>query len=36
MPLPEMPFGKCFGIKDPAGQVHYLLEFASERPSQPV
>jgi catechol 2,3-dioxygenase-like lactoylglutathione lyase family enzyme len=36
MPLREMPFGKCFGIKDPDGQVHYLLEFASERPSQPV
>ena len=32
----QMPFGICFGIKDPAGQVHYLLEFARERPSQPV
>jgi catechol 2,3-dioxygenase-like lactoylglutathione lyase family enzyme len=32
----RMPFGTCFGIKDPAGQVHYLLEFARERPSQPV
>ena len=36
MPLREMPFGKCFGIKDPSGQVHYLLEFAAERPSQQV
>ena len=36
MPLRQMPFGKCFGIKDPAGQVHYLLEFAQDRPSQPV
>jgi catechol 2,3-dioxygenase-like lactoylglutathione lyase family enzyme len=36
MPLREMPFGKCFGIKDPAGQVHYLLELASERPSRQV
>jgi catechol 2,3-dioxygenase-like lactoylglutathione lyase family enzyme len=36
MPLRHMPFGDCFGIKDPAGQVHYLLEFARERPSQTV
>ena len=34
MPIREMPFGKCFGIKDPTGQVHYLLEFAAQRPSQ--
>src|SRR5205823_6580995 len=36
MPLKEMPFGRCFGIKDPAGQVHYVLEFAPQRPSEPV
>jgi predicted enzyme related to lactoylglutathione lyase len=36
MPLRQMPFGKCFGIKDPAGQVHYVLEFAQARPSQQV
>ena len=36
MPLRQMPFGKCFGIKDPAGQPHYLLELAQNRPSQPV
>jgi catechol 2,3-dioxygenase-like lactoylglutathione lyase family enzyme len=36
LPLRQMPFGMCFGIKDPTGQVHYLLEFARERPSQPV
>jgi predicted enzyme related to lactoylglutathione lyase len=36
MPLRQMPFGTCFGIKDPAGQVHYLLQFAPQRPSQPV
>lgn len=36
MPPRQMPFGTCFGIKDPAGQVHYLLEFARERPSQAV
>ena len=36
LPLREMPFGTCFGVKDPSGQVHYLLEFARQRPSQPV
>ena len=36
MPLRTLPFGTCFGIKDPAGQVHYLLEFAPQRPSQAV
>jgi len=36
MPLRQMPFGTCFGVKDPAGQVHYLLEFAQERPSRQV
>ncbi len=35
-PLRQMPFGTCFGIKDPAGQVHYLLELARARPSQLV
>jgi len=34
MPMREMPFGKCFGIKDPNGHVHYVLEFAQQRPSQ--
>ena len=36
MPLREMPFGKCFGIKNPNGQIHYVLEFAAQRPSQQV
>jgi len=36
MPLRQMPFGTCFGVKDPSGQVHYLLEFARERPSRQV
>ena len=36
MPPRQMPFGTCFGIKDPTGQVHYLLEFAEQRPSQQV
>lgn len=36
MPLKQMPFGKVFGIKDPAGQPLYILEFSQDRPSQPV
>ncbi len=35
MPLKQMPFGKVFGIKDPAGQPLYMIEFAQNRPSQP-
>jgi catechol 2,3-dioxygenase-like lactoylglutathione lyase family enzyme len=34
MPLREMPFGKVFGVRDPAGQPRYLLEFAQNRPSR--
>ena len=36
MPLKQMPFGKVFGIKDPAGRPRYLLELAQNRPSQQV
>ncbi len=36
MPLRQMPFGQVFGIKDPAGQPLYVLEFARDRPSRPV
>ena len=36
LPLKQMPFGKVFGIKNPSGQVQYLVEFAKNRPSQPV
>lgn len=36
MPLKQMPFGKVFSIKDPAGQPLYLIEFAADRPSQPA
>lgn len=36
VPLTPKPFGKVFGIKDSAGQPLYLLEFAQNRPSQPV
>lgn len=36
LPVRQMPFGTCFGIKDPSGQVHYLLEFAQARPSRQV
>jgi len=36
MPLKQMPFGKVFAIKDPAGLPLYLIEFAQNRPSQAV
>jgi predicted enzyme related to lactoylglutathione lyase len=36
LPLKETPFGKVFGIRDPAGQPLYLLELAHNRPSQLV
>lgn len=35
-PLEERPFGKVFGVADPAGETHYLVEFATERPSKQV
>ena len=35
-PIQQKPFGKVFGIKDPAGQPIYLVEFAKQRPSQSV
>ncbi len=34
--LKEVPFGKVFGIRDLDGRPRYLLEFARNRPSQPV
>jgi catechol 2,3-dioxygenase-like lactoylglutathione lyase family enzyme len=36
LPLQQRPFGKVFGVKDPAGQPRYLLEIARDRPSRPV
>ena len=36
MPLKQTAFGKVFGIKDPAGQAQYLIEFSQSRPSQRV
>ncbi len=35
-PLKQLPFGKVFAIQDPAGRPLFLLEFAQERPSQPL
>lgn len=32
--LTQMPFGTVFGLKDPAGQPQYLVEFAQNRPSE--
>ncbi len=34
MPLKQLPFGKVFGIKGPAGQPCFLVEFAAHRPSE--
>ena len=36
MPLKQEAFGRVFGVKDPAGQPQYLLEFAASRPSREV
>ena len=36
VPLRELPFGKVFGIKDPAGQPRYIIELARNRPSRQV
>jgi predicted enzyme related to lactoylglutathione lyase len=36
LPLKQMPFGKVFAIKDPAGQPQYFVELAKNRPSQAV
>lgn len=36
LPLTQMPFGKVFSIRDPAGQPQYLLELAVDRPSRPA
>lgn len=35
-PIKDMPYGRLFGIKDPAGRPSFLIEFARERPSKPV
>ncbi|HEX5163918.1 MAG TPA: VOC family protein [Thermomicrobiales bacterium] len=36
LPLTQKPFGTVFGVTDPAGQPHYLLELARNRPSRAV
>jgi catechol 2,3-dioxygenase-like lactoylglutathione lyase family enzyme len=36
IPLKQMPFGKVFSIRDPAGRPRYLIELARNRPSQAV
>jgi predicted enzyme related to lactoylglutathione lyase len=36
LPLNQKPFGTVFGIKDPAGQPLYLVEFSKDRPSSLV
>jgi predicted enzyme related to lactoylglutathione lyase len=36
LPLTTKPFGTVFGLKDPAGQTQFFVEFARTRPSQTV
>ncbi len=36
IPLKQLPFGKVFAIRDPAGRPFFLLQFSQNRPSQPV
>lgn len=36
LPLTQKPFGKIFAIKGPDGRPRYLLELATDRPSQQV
>ena len=35
-PIKQMPFGRVFAIKDPAGQPLYLLQLSQNRPSQEI
>jgi predicted enzyme related to lactoylglutathione lyase len=36
LPLREMPFGKLFAIRGPAGRPMFLIQLAQNRPSQAV
>jgi len=36
MELRALPFGKVFGVRDPAGGTRYVLELAKGRPSTPA
>jgi catechol 2,3-dioxygenase-like lactoylglutathione lyase family enzyme len=36
LPVTQKPFGKVFGVKDPAGEPRYLIEFSANRSSKPV
>jgi catechol 2,3-dioxygenase-like lactoylglutathione lyase family enzyme len=36
LPMSQQPYGKVFGIRGPAGRSCFVLELASDRPSQPV
>jgi catechol 2,3-dioxygenase-like lactoylglutathione lyase family enzyme len=35
-PLETKPFGKVFGVRDPAGGTRFVLELAKNRPSKAV
>ncbi len=34
LPLTQLPFGTVFGLADPAGHPHYVVQFAPTRPSE--
>ena len=34
--MQNVPFGKVFGVKDPDGHPFYILELATNRPSQEI
>jgi len=36
LPLSQMPYGKVFSVKGPAGRPCFLLELAQDRPSVPA
>jgi catechol 2,3-dioxygenase-like lactoylglutathione lyase family enzyme len=35
-PLEQKPFGTVFGVKDPAGETQFFVQFARQRPSTPA
>ena len=36
MPMKQLPFGKVFGIRGPAGQPLYVCQLAADRPSKRI
>ncbi len=36
VPLKDMPFGRVFAVREPSGRPRFLLQYARQRPSQPI